>query len=160
RNETLAQVLVTKQQAQERLHLLQEATTLRRELAKVTPPPPLERLYLMRGSCRLSDAELAVNDLAHAREHAEAARPFFGEFKVTSSSLIVLRELGFCYESLGNVYGRTAMDRSLPLAERDGAAAESRQWLQRSYEVWSDWERRGAATPASEAERQKVAGLL
>jgi len=33
RNEALAQVLVPKQQAQERLHLLQEATTLRQELA-------------------------------------------------------------------------------------------------------------------------------
>jgi hypothetical protein len=159
RNEALAQVLITKQQAHERLHILQEATTLRQELAK-SNPPPLDRLYLMRSYCRLSDAELAVNDLAHARQHADAARPFFDEFKVTSPSLIVLRELGFCYKSLGTVYGRAAMVRTAPLSERSAAAAESLQWLQRSYEAWSDWQRRGAATPASEAERQKVEGLL
>jgi tetratricopeptide (TPR) repeat protein len=159
RDEALAQVLVTKEQARERLHLLQEATTLRLELAKGTPPP-LDRVYLMRAYCRLSDAELALNDLVHAREHADAARPFFNDFKVTSPSLIVLRELGFCYKSLGTAYGRAAMDRTVPLVERYGAAAESQQWLQRSYEAWSDWERRGAATPASEAERQKVEGLL
>jgi hypothetical protein len=159
RDEALAQVLVTKGQAPERLHLLQEATTLRLELAKGTPPP-LDRLYLMRAYCRLSDAELALNDLGHAREHADAARPYFRDFKVTSPSLIVLRELGFCYKTLGTVYGRAAMDRSEPIAERHDAATESQQWLQRSYEVWSDWEKRGAATPASEAERQQVEGLL
>src|SRR5262249_52891821 len=152
RSEALAQVLVTKQQAQERLRLLQEATTLRQELAK-SNPPPLDRLYLMRSHCRLSDAELAVNDVAHARQHADAARPFFDEFKITSPSLIVLRELGFCYKSLGTVYGRAAMDRTVPLPERSAAAGESQHWLQRSYEAWSDWDRRGAATPASEVER-------
>jgi hypothetical protein len=159
RSEALAQVLVTKREAQERVHLLQEATTLRQELAK-SDPPPLARLYLMRSYCRLSDAELAVNDLARARQHADAARPFFDEFKVTSPSLIVLRELGFCYKSLGTVYGRGAVDPTLLVPARSAAAAESQQWLQRSDEVWTDWERRGAATPASEAERRKVEILL
>jgi hypothetical protein len=159
RSEALAQVLVTKREAQERVHLLQEATTLRQELAK-SDPPPLARLYLMRSYCRLSDAELAVNDLARARQHADAARPFFDEFKVTSPSLIVLRELGFCYQSLGTVYGRGAVDPTLPVPARSAATAESQQWLQRSDDVWMDWERRGAATPASEAERRKVEILL
>src|SRR6516225_2579819 len=110
----------------------------------------------MRSYCRLSDAELAVNDVAHARQHADAARPFFDEFKATSPSLIVLRELGFCYERMGNVYGRAAVTRSVPLSERDAAAAYSQQWFRKSYDTWSEWNRRGAETPGSEARRHKV----
>ena len=159
RDEALSDILVTKPQARERLHLAQEATALREELAK-SKLPPLDRVRLMRAYCRLSDAELAVNDLEQARQHADAARPFFDEFKVTSPNLLVLSYLGFCFESLGNVSAREATNRSRPSSERRAAAADSRQWLQRSLDTWNEWNRRGVATPASEVERHKVERLL
>jgi serine/threonine protein kinase len=157
RNEALAEVLAKQENAAERLRLLQEANLARQELAGTSPHG---LLHLMRSYCKLSDAELAVNDLTKAREYAEAALPFLEKFDVTSPSLLVLRDLGFCYESEGAVQHRIAMDRELPSAERLTAQAESRRWYSKSAEAWSTWNKRGAATPESERERHKVENFL
>lgn len=101
-----------------------------------------------------------MNHLADARGHAAAALRFFDEFKIASPSLMVLRDIGFCYESLGNVQRSVAADRSLPPSERRSAETKARQWYQKSADVWNEWFRRGAATPESEAERRKVEHLL
>jgi hypothetical protein len=127
---------------------------IRQEMAKTAPNPPLDRVHLMRSYCRLSDAELAMNNLANARGQADLSLPFFDEFKITSPSLVVLREIGFCYESLGKVNRRIAMDASFPSWERDAAAAASHDWYTKSSGVWDEWRRRGAATPESEAEER------
>ena len=160
RDEVLASVLVGKVQAPERLHLLQDANTIRQDLVKAGPNPPLDRVHLMRSYCELSDAELTMNNLADAKEHADSSVPFFDEFKVTSPSLVVLRDIGFCYESLGNVGRRISLDASFPSSERDAAAAASRDWYTKSSGVWEEWRRRGAATPESEAERHKLERFL
>jgi hypothetical protein len=137
---------------------LREANLIRQENAK-TGPNPLYRVRLMRSFCRLSDAELAMNHIADARSHAASALPFLAAFKVTSPSLMVLRDVGFCYESLGNVQ-RSLADRSGSLAERRVAQAQAREWYQKSSGVWNEWLRRGAATPESEAARHKIERLL
>lgn len=157
RNEALAEVLIKQENAPERLRLLQEANLARQELAGTSPHG---RLHLMRSYCKLSDAELAVNDLAKARRYANAALPFLDKFSVMSPSLLVLRDLGFCYESEGAVQHRMAMDRKAPASERLTAEATSRRWYSKSAEVWSTWDERGAATPESERERYKVESFL
>jgi serine/threonine protein kinase len=157
RDEALAEVLVKKHDAPERLRFLQEANLARQELAETSPHG---LLHLMRSYCKLSDAELAVNDLTKARQYANAALPFLDKFNVTSSSLLVLRDLGFCYESEGAVQHRIAIDRKLPSAERLTAEAESRRWYSKSSAAWSTWNERGAATPESERERHKVESFL
>jgi serine/threonine protein kinase/Tfp pilus assembly protein PilF len=159
RNETLASVLISGKHAAERLRLLREANLIRQEIAK-TGPNPLDRVHLMRSYCRLSDAELAMNHIADARSHAASALPFLAAFKVTSHSLMVLRDVGFCYESLGNVQRSLAADRSGSLAERRAAQAQAREWYQKSSGVWNEWLRRGAATPESEAARHTIERLL
>jgi tetratricopeptide (TPR) repeat protein len=160
RNETLASVLISGKHAAERLRLLREANLIRQEIVKTGPNPPLDRVHLMRSYCRLSDAELSMNHIADARSHAASALPFLAAFKVTSPSLVVLRDLGFCYESLGNVQRSLAADRSGALAERRAAQAQAREWYQKSSGVWNEWFRRGAATPESEAARHKIERLL
>src|SRR5271165_3595799 len=157
RDEDLAEVLVNRRKAPERLQLLQEANPIRQELAKTSPHG---RVHLMRSYCKISDAELAVGNLTLARQFADSAVPFLDEFKPSSPSLLVLRDVGFCYESIGNVERQIAMDRSFSAADRQTAEAEARQWYQKSAEVWSEWNRRGAATPESEIERHKVERLL
>ena len=157
RNEALAEVLVKKENAAERLRLLQEANLARQELAGTSPHG---FLHLMRSYCKLSDAELAMNDHAKAHQYADAALPLLDKFDVTSPSLLVLRDLGFCYESEGAVQHQIAMDRNLPSAERLTAEAESRRWYSKSVEAWSTWNERGAATPESERERHKVENFL
>jgi predicted aminopeptidase len=114
----------------------------------------------MRSYCKLSDAELAVKDPARARQYANAALPFLDKFNVTSPSLLVLRDLGFCFESEGAVQHRVSIDRELPSAERLTAGAESRRWYSKAAEAWSTWNARGAATPESERERHRVENLL
>jgi len=160
RDEQLASVLVGRAHASERLQLLQEAKQTWKELVGANPGKLQNQLYLMRSYCKLSDAELGVNDIAKARQQAESAAPFFDEFKVTSPSLLVLRDIGFCYESLGNVQHRIANDHSFSFAERHTAEANAHQWYQKSADVWDEWNRRGAATPESEIERRKVERLL
>lgn len=157
RDEALAEVLGRKDQAPEQLRLLLEANLIRRELAETSPHG---RLHLMRSYCKMSDAELVLNDPAKARQYANAALPFLDQFEVTSSSLLVLRDVGFCYESEAAVQHRTAADLALSPPERMAAEAESRTWYQRSADVWATWNRRGAATPESEHERRKVELLL
>lgn len=157
REEALAEVLVTQKQVPERLQLLQEANLIRQELAKTSPHG---RIHLMRSYCKLSDAELAVGDLVQARQFANAALPFFDEFKPTSPSLLVLRDVGFCYESLGNVQRRIAMDHSRSAEEKQTAQADARQWYRKSADVWNAWNSRGATTPESEVERHKIERLL
>ena len=156
-DEALAEVLEKKEQAPERLQLLLEANLIRRELAETSPHG---RLHLMRSYCKLSDAELAVADIAKARQYADAALPFMGGFAVTSPSLLVLRDLGFCFESEGELYHRLATDRLYPPAERRAAEAESSIWYRKSADVWTTWNTRNAATPESERERQKVEHAL
>ena len=86
--------------------------------------------------------------------------PFFTEFTVTSPSLVVLRDIGFYYEALGDVQRSITADSSFSFAERRAAQAEAREWYQKSAEVWNEWVKRGAATPESEVERRKVERLL
>ena len=157
RNEALAEVLVRKNDVAERLRLLQEANLARQELAGTSPHG---LLHLMRSYCKLSDAELAMDDLEDARRYANAALKFSDKFSDTSPSLLVLRDLGFCYASEGAVQHRLAIDRTQSSAERLRAEAESRRWYSKSDEVWSTWNRRGAATPESERERHKVENSL
>jgi tetratricopeptide (TPR) repeat protein len=157
RGEALAEVLVKKKDAPEQLRLLQEANLGRQELAGTSPHG---LLHLMRSYCKLSDAELAMNDHAKARQYADAAVPFLDKFNVASPSLLVLRDLGSCYESEAAVQHQIAMDSKLPSAERLTAEAESRRWYSKSAEAWSTWNERGAATPESERERHKVENFL
>jgi tetratricopeptide (TPR) repeat protein len=157
RDEALAEVLGRKHQAPEQLRLLLEANLIRRELAETSPHG---RLHLMRSYCKLSDAELVLNNPAKARQYANAALPFLDQFEVTSTSLLVLRDVGFCYESEAAVQHRIAADPVLSPPERLAAEAESQTWYQRSADVWATWNRRGAATPESEHERRKVEHLL
>jgi serine/threonine protein kinase len=156
-DEGLAEVLEKKEQAPERLRLLLEANLIRLELAETSPHG---RLHLMRSYCKLSDAELAVANIAKARQYADAALPFLGEFAVTSPSLLVLRDVGFCFESEAELQHRVATDQLYPPAERIAAEAESRTWYRKSADVWTTWNTRNAATPESERERRKVEHAL
>jgi serine/threonine protein kinase len=157
RNEALAEVLRGQDKAPERLRLLLEANLIRKELGEASPHG---RLHLMRSYCKLSDAELDMKNVSKARQYANTALPLLGEFRVTSPSLLVLRDVGFCYESEAEVQHRIALDPALPPAERWNAAASSLEWYQKSLDTWTTWNRRGAATPESEHERHKVERLL
>jgi serine/threonine protein kinase len=157
RDEALAEVLSKKDQAPEQLRLLLEANQIRRELAETSPHG---RLHLMRSYCKLSDAELGLANLAKAQQYANAALPFVDQFEVTSPSLLVLRDVGFCYESQAAVQHRMAADQLVSASERPVAEAESLTWYRRSADVWATWNRRSAATPESERERRKVESLL
>jgi serine/threonine protein kinase len=157
RDEALAAVLVGKGHARERLQLLQEANQIRRELAEASPHG---RIHLMSSYCKLSGAELVVGNLPQAQQFASSALPFLDEFKPTSPSLLVLRDVGRCYESVGNVQKQMAADRSFSAPERQAAEAEARLWYRRSADVWTEWDRRGVATPESEIERRKVEHYL
>lgn len=157
RDEALAEVLPSEADAPERLRLLLEANLIRWELAESSPHG---RLHLMGSYCKLSDAELAVKDLAKARQYSNAALPFLHEFGTESPSLLVLRDVGSCYESEGNAQFHAALDPTLPPAARHAAEAESNEWYRNSAKVWATWNRRGVATAESEQERQRVERLL
>jgi hypothetical protein len=86
--------------------------------------------------------------------------PFFNEFNPSSQSLLVVRDVGFCYENMGNLQHRMAVDRSVAPEERRSAEAASRDWYSKSANAWNEWNRRGAATPESEVERHKIERLL
>jgi eukaryotic-like serine/threonine-protein kinase len=152
-DEDLAEVLNRKEQAPERLQLLLEANLVRRELSETSPHG---RLHLMRSYCKLSDAELAAGNVGKAREYADAARPFMGEFSTTSPSLLVLRDVGSCFASEAGFEHSLATDKNSPPALRVAAETESRSWYEKSLNVWTTWNTRGAATPESERERRKV----
>jgi len=160
RDESLASLSMTRQRAPERLNLLQEANTIRQEMTRKGPNPPLDRMHLMRSYCRIADAELAIGNLGEARHYADLSLPSFNEFTPASPDMFVLRDLGFCYESLGNVQRQIAMNRSASASEWQATQAEEREWYSKSAAVWNEWKRRGAATPASERERVKVERLL
>ncbi len=157
RNEGLAEVLRGNDEAPERLRLLLAANLIRKELGATSPHG---HLHLMRSYCKLSDAELDVKNLAMARQYANEALPLLSDFQMTSPSLLVLRDVGFCYESEAEVQRRISQDRAFPPAERRTAEAESLMWYRKSAETWTIWNRRGAATPESEHERHKVEHLL
>jgi hypothetical protein len=158
--ESLAAVLVKKEQAAERLHLLQDTNTLRQKLASTEPDLPMHRENMMRSYCRLSEAELAVNDLAKARQYADLSLPSLNTFPLTSPDLRILRDAGLCYESLGDVQRRIAMSHSVSVSERKSAQADARHWYLNSVGVWDEWNKRGAATPESELEQRKMERLL
>lgn len=157
RDEDLAEVLVNPEHAQERLELLLEANQIRQELAKTSLHG---RLHLMGSYCMLSDAELGVGNVPQARAYADKAVPFLIEFTPASPSLLVLRDTGRCYESMGRVQRQKAMDAHSTASEREAARAAARRWYGKSVDVWDEWRRRGAATPESELERRKVLRLL
>ena len=159
-DEDLAASLRGSEDAIEKVHLLEDANSVWQQLVHASPGKPQYRKSLMRSDCKLSDSELAVNNLDKARQYADSAVRFFDDFKITSQSLLVLRDLGFCYESLGNVQRQISMNPSFSAARRHAAHTQALQWFQKSAEVWSEWKRRGATTPESEQERRKVERLL
>ncbi len=120
RDEGLAEVLVGKEQAREQLQLLLEANQIRRELAEASPHGGL---HLMSSYCKLSDAELALGNLGQAQQFIGSALPLLDRFKSTSPSLLVLRDVGRCYESVGQ--GATT-DRSSFLVFSDKASRRDR----------------------------------
>jgi len=160
REEALAAVLVKKEQAAKRLHLLLDVNALRQKLASSDPDLPLHRQNVMRSYCQLCDAELVMNDLAKDRQFADSSLPFLSTFPLTTPDLGILRDVGLCYESLGNLQRQIFLDQSFSAAERQTAEAQARQWFLKSSEVWDEWERRGASTPESKAERRKIEHLL
>jgi serine/threonine protein kinase len=160
RDEELAAVMPGETHARERLQVLEEANRIWQELTHSDQVEPQDRLALMRSYCRLSEAELALHDVPKARESSASALPFFDEFKVTSRSLTVLRDLGFCYQDLGDVQAHLAQDRLLPVAAQRAAREDARQWYRKSAAAWALWDSRGVATPDSDAERRKVERLL
>jgi eukaryotic-like serine/threonine-protein kinase len=121
---------------------------------------PHGRLHLMRSYCKLSDAELALGNGAMARQYADAALPSLNEFKVTSPSLLVLRDIGFCYESEGAVQHHRAVELISSPPQSVAAEGEALGWYRKSADAWMTWDARGAATPESERERRKVERLL
>ncbi|WP_213807491.1 serine/threonine-protein kinase [Granulicella sp. dw_53] len=157
RNEALADVLRGEGAAAERLRLLSEANVIRQELAEASPHG---RIHLMRSYCKLSDAELVMKNLTKARQYANAAMPLLDKFDVTSPSLLVLRDIGFCEESEGEVQHRIAMDPIRSSVEGVAAEEESQRWYRKSADIWNTWSRRRAATPESEREGRKVDHLL
>ena len=157
RDEALAKVLVNQNQSQERLQLLQEANPIRQELARTSLHG---RLHLMASYCMLSDAELDVGSLEQARTYADKALPFLSEFNPASPSLLVLRDVGRCYGSLGNVQRAIAKHARGASDDRQTALANAHLWYSKSIGVWDEWRRRGAATPESEFERHRVERLL
>jgi eukaryotic-like serine/threonine-protein kinase len=157
RDEALAETLDGRENAPENLRLLLEANSIRRELAETSPHG---RLHLMRSYCKLSDAELALDNPGKARQYAIAALPILSQFDPSSPSLLVLRDMAFCDASEGAMQHRLASDQALPQAERQAAEAESRNWYSKSDAVWTTWVKRNAATPESENERRRVERLL
>ena len=160
REEDLAAVLTGKNQAVERLRLLEDANSNWQELIRSGSAEPQDQRFLMRSYCRLSDARLALNDLPEAEQHVNSALPFFEHFKPSGASLTVLRDLGFCYEALGHVYERIAHTRAATRETRRAARAQAREWYSQSLAAWGTWRSRGIATPESEVERLKVEHLL
>ncbi len=157
RNEALADVLRGEDEAPERLRLLLEANRIRRELAETSPHG---RLHLMRSYCKLSDAELALKNPTKARQYANSALPLLNEFDAASPSLLVLRDVGFCYESEGAMQHHMAVDQLRSSGGRIASEEESRRWYQKSADVWATWNRRGVATRQSERKRLEVERLL
>jgi len=160
REEELAAVLPARRQAVERLQLLEDANRNWLELTRTGNAEPEDRRRLMRSYCRLGEAELALNHVSRAEERVAAALPFFEEFKVTSQSLTVLRDLGFCYEALGDVRWNLARDPTRSAAARRSARADAHEWYSRSAQAWALWKSRGVATADSEAERHKAERLV
>lgn len=123
RDEELAPTLVAKEDVLERLRLLEEANSSWKELVSANPAKPQIRMSLMRSYCKLSDAELALNDLVSAKRYAASCLPLLNGFKPDSQSLLVLRDIGYCDEGMGNLQRRIATDRSLSPAEKRAADA-------------------------------------
>lgn len=157
RDEGLAEVLVGKEHALERLQLLLESNNIRHALAGNSPHG---RVHLMGSYCKLSGAALSARSLQQARQYADLALPFLDEFKSTSPSLLVLREIGLCYESFGDVQRKIATDRSFSPPERQIAEEQARLWYGRGDDIWNEWNRRGVATPESEIHRRSVESNL
>jgi eukaryotic-like serine/threonine-protein kinase len=157
RDEALAETLDGRENAPESLRLLLEANSIRRELAETSPHG---RLHLMRSYCKLSDAELSLDNPGKARQYAIAALPLLNQFDPSSPSLLVLRDVAFCDASEGAMQHRLASDQALPSPQRQAAEAESRSWYLKSDAVWTTWVKRDAATPESESERHRVEHLL
>jgi len=104
---------------------------------------------------------LEVGNLEEAQRFIRSARPILDEFKVSSPSLLVLRDMGRCYESVGNVHRQIAENSSsVSSPERKAAETEARRWYRKSADAWNEWNRRGVATPESELEQHKVERYL
>ncbi len=156
-DESLAEVLPGPGEAQQRLRLLLEAHTLRRELSDDSPHA---RLHLMRSFCELSDAQLAVNNVPAAVTAAGQALPLLAGYGLSSPSLMVLRDVGLCYASEGALQARLAGDTHRTAADRAGARQAAIDFFQQSARVWEEWARRGASTEESERERRRVNEVL
>lgn len=157
RDEALADVLLRPKEATERLSVLREANQIRQTLAETSPHG---RLHLLGSYCKLSDAELSANDVSGAMRDADAASPLLQEFGDSSPSLQVLRNIGLCLETEGNVQRRLAFAPGASSSDRHSAEEAARAYYLSSEQVWDEWVRRGAETPESKKESTRVRRLI
>ena len=81
------------------------------------------------------------------------------EFGDSSPSLQVLRNVGLCLETEGNLQRRLALARGASISDRRSAEEAARAYYQSSEEIWDEWVRRGAETPESKRESMRVRRL-
>lgn len=82
------------------------------------------------------------------------------EFTIRSPSLFVLRGLGYCYKTLGNIERHIGTDQKLSPSDRHAALDAARDWYEKAAGLWVEWNRRRAATPESEIEHHRVEHIL
>ena len=157
RDEALADVLLRPKEAPERLSALREANQIRQALAETSPHG---RLHLLGSYCKLSDAELSVNDISGAKRDADAALPLLYEFNDSSPSLQVLRNVGLCLETEGNLQRYLAFALGASSSEKRSAEEAARTYYRSSEQVWDEWVRRGAETPESKRESMRVRRVI
>jgi hypothetical protein len=81
------------------------------------------------------------------------------EFYDSSPSLQVLRNVGLCLETEGNLQRRLAFAPGASSSDRRSAEEAAFAYYRWSEQVWDEWVRRGAETPESKRESTRVRRL-
>jgi eukaryotic-like serine/threonine-protein kinase len=97
----------------------------------------------------IGHALLAAGDARRAHENYQQSLAATGELvRRVPSSLYFWRHHADSFEWLGRYYSS------------QGRKTEARQWLQKSLDVWRDWNRRGVAAPYAGRRERQAAALL
>ena len=150
--EALAEVIPDTQRT-EQLNLLKDNARIRAEQANLSSHG---LIHLMGAYCKLADVELEAHNLPEASRYAENMSTLLQQYDRNSPSLLVLRNVGLCLRTQGDVSLTKARANHESRAIRTSETSAAVDSYEQSRQIWMKWQQRGVTSPESLREARRV----
>jgi eukaryotic-like serine/threonine-protein kinase len=133
-----------------------KAFTIRERIAAQDPKNVQARFDLGVAHADLAEALNATDDHTQAVTHAQQALSILQNLSAADpTNAVYQRNVGLCYEKLGQIYEDLAGDQKRSAADREKNWADARGWYRKGLDLFSGLRKRGTLMPVDADQPQK-----